>query len=210
MKPCNPGVATDVPGEGQGEGVSVYVTQSAGDPGGWWLYIYAETPEGYFFVRRVVVTRVFRDRSRIVARLVEPGATTWRVTVEPPKDPDTGAPLATADIRVAAVACPRESASSPVNSVSRGFSYESGAGPAGPVIVPPGGRVKEISAIVGAGGGTLSVTMQRSANTVEALPLVALPASTPFSFNVDSLDDSYVASVTFAGDVTGYVVSWEE
>lgn len=209
MKPCPPGVTTEVPGEGQGEGVSVYVTQAKDDPGGWWIYIYAETSDGFFFVRRVVVAPAFRDRSRVVARLVEPGAVGWRVTVEPPKDPTTGEPLANGALRVGVVACPHEYATAPIDVVAKGISLASGAG-AATVTVPPGGRVRQIAALAGGGAATITITAWRSANSVEVLPAIPVPANSQFQLDADELEDTVVESVAFAGTVAGYNVTWVE
>jgi hypothetical protein len=202
VKPCLPGTTTEITSRETGEAVSVYVAQPTNDTGGWWLHISATTKDGTFFLRRVVLTAPFRHLGRVVARLLEPGALSWKVMVEPP----SGAPSA---IRVGLVACRREEAASDTPATDKGLSYASGGAPA-TVTVPPGARVREASMIAGPAGGTFQVTVWRSATTTAALPAIAVPASTSFSLPAPELEDAVIASVTVAGDVAGYLVAWVE
>lgn len=203
MKDCQPGPAfTDVAGEGSGEGVSVYVRQAPGDPGGWWLNLYCETGDGHWqFVRSFVLTAPFRYLSRLFARETVPGATRWKAQVQSPAG-------ATQAIQIAIQAgCPFQRCG--VVSNGKGFGYASGVVDL-TVNVPPGAEIREITLATGATAATVQIAVLRDATAGELLPVITVPSSTDYTFPEETLEGLFGATaIQFAG-AASWTVAWKE
>ncbi len=202
FKDCLPGKFTEVVGATLGQSCAVVVSQPDGDPGGWWLYLQARTREGVFNVERAVLTPTFRGRTRVVAVGTLPGADVWTVLVQPP----AGGRM----IRVATIVS--ETPFTPPESHgdgqpgSKGWSYAVTT----TVNVPPGARLREVSAVAGGSGGTVQFTVPRDATTNETLAAVPLPANLPYALPRDSLAGLVgPVQIVWTGTITQQVV-WVE
>lgn len=211
LRPClTGGQSTTVAAQGEGQSCAVIVAQPSDDPGGWYFQLQAECEQGFFLVRRFFLAPPYRVPSRVVATCTFPTARRWQVVVQPPEE-------ATRPIRVAlAVSDQCFSPAMPGGAEqpgSKGWSSNSDSVP-GVITLPPGARVRHISAIgVPAGTGNIVFTVQRDAVTQETLASIPLPAASapgcPFEIDREALGDSWIRSIAF-NDVASYFVAWEE
>lgn len=162
MKTCLPGVVTDVPSEGTGPSVAVWVGQAGDDPGGWELELYASGIHGPHFVRRHVLAAPSAQlhAARIVMVETVPGAVEWRCRVLGPA-PVPGVTRRGLAVAVRAEKCASSSSSLttvPVdwpNWIGAAYNYRAGAN--GALAVPGPGWLTSVAAWKTAAGGTVAI-----------------------------------------------------
>lgn len=214
LRAIQPLTRTELDGDGEGQSCALIIAQPPTDPGGWLVELHAESSQGFFLVKRFLLTRPLRGPSRVVATCTFPRARRWRASVYSPAAASWGASAVTAIAGALSVSNEPYSLgeSEQGQPGARGWSYATAAGAAA-VTLPAGAQIREISAIGDPAGGAIVVEVWRDAVTVEALPSIPLPAAPApgilFKLPKEDLAGAWVRRVIFTNTVS-YFVAWVE
>lgn len=203
---------TDVAGEGEGQSCALIIAQPPTDPGGWLCELAAESDQGFFLVKRFLLTRPLRASSRVVATCTFPTARRWSASIQSPAPAawgaDTVLPIGAAlSVSERPFSLGQGDAGQPG---ARGYVHAAALGAAA-VTVPPGAVMREISAVGDpAGTGTIVITVWRDAVTFDTLPTIPLPVGgLIWKMPEEDLAGAWVRTVTFANTVSHFA-GWVE